>query len=194
MFSRAKPLGLTDDLFNLLAHQLETIDGSLENALDGAGGGTVAPTTPLIINGAGLASDALKDTTIAGSLQRVGTGRWKQKVDTTSITDTASTQLLDMSNDVYRTSIDHTANITIHLAVTTGETPSAGDVIQVTREGIPSSPASFQIYSEYATGTRIGAFIQAAPAGYQENEIYSAQYFFNGTTWRPLRFSSDVLY
>lgn len=190
--ARANQIGWASGTTILRARHVALFDAHQVASLDGDSGGTYTPTTPLRIEGAGFGSDALNDTTITGTLQRAVTGRWQRRVDTTTIQDVPGSQLLDMSYDVYRTEIDHANDIVLVLAVTSGNTPGTGDEIEVIRQGIPNVPHAFQIWAEDDLVTRIGVFIQAPPAGNQLNQVYSARYFFNGTTWVPLRFSADV--
>jgi hypothetical protein len=189
---RVKPPGWTGDITQPRAAQLGLLDTKQLTLLDGAAGGTVVPTSALRIEGAGFGSDDLRTTTITGTLQRANTGRWERRVSTATILDQAAAQVLDCSYDVYRTTIDHANDIVIHLSMTTGQTPATNDIIEVIRVGVPSVPHSFQIYAESFPLVRVGAFIQVPAAGNQANQVYSARYFFNGTTWCPLRFSDDV--
>jgi len=197
MTSRAKPPGFTNNVTLPKSAQVEIIDANQASNVDGDAGGTYTPTVAMRIEGAGLGSDGLLASTITGTLQRVSTGRWQPAVDTTTIVvgDGATPQILDMSADIYLTTIDHAAqNVIIHLADTvTGELPGTGDVIEVVRIGVPSAAKSFEIFAESAPAARIGAFPQTWPAGgNQLHKVYSAKYWYDGATWQPLRFSSDV--
>jgi hypothetical protein len=193
MGDRVKPLGLTDDLFVLKANQIESLDDAQSNLVDGALGGTYAPTSEMRIEGAGFGSDDLTDTVISGAFQRNQQGRWGKRVDTSTIVngDGVTPQVLDMSSDVYVMTATQNQDIIIHLSNTTGQTPAAGDVIEVVRHGIPSPAKSFFIYAEAFPAVRIGSFLSILVA--QGNEMFSARYVFGGTTWRPVRMSADTL-
>ncbi len=191
---RAKPPGWTDNTTKAVAAQMEAMDAQHVLAMDGGAGGIIAPASPIRIEGAGFGSDSLGDTTVTGSLARAANGHRKKIVDTTSIVNAGGTQTLDMSADVYVADFDHIGtNIAIQLQVTTGQTPGVGDVIEVARDQFPSGGGgSFQIYAEDAPAVRIGVFPQTAAGGNSLNGVTSARYFFNGTTWKPLRFSADA--
>lgn len=189
--TRAKATEWRNNVESPSAAQLGTLDSNQSKVVDGAAGGKYAPSAPLQINGAGLGSDTLRDIVVDGVLQRASDGRWEKKTTAGEITDVATPQVLDMSNDTYRSEWDHTQNVVIHLAVTTGLVPTEGDMIRVFRENIPTVSKTFKIYSEDTLGTPIAEF-PPATGGDQSNEFSFGEFWFNGTTWKAMRLSCDV--
>ncbi len=194
-FSRAKA-SYTDERESILASHMETLDLDQSLMVDAAAGGRYGPSSDIVVNGAGFGSNVLRDVTVQGVLQRSSSGRIVHATDVNDILDTATTQLLDMRRDTYYTALDHAQNITIHLAMSTGFTPIAGDTLQVARVGIPTAPRTFKIYAEDFPAVLLASFPITAgnPAGQaQSNQLYMAEFYFNGTTWAPTRLSNDVV-
>jgi hypothetical protein len=139
-FSRAKPLGFTDDLDVITAAQADQIDTNQSQAIDGAGGGTYLPTAPIEINGAGLSSNNLQTSTIGANatLTRAATGHMPRLIDTTTVADVAAEQILFPIADKYIIDPTHTNGLTLSLSGTTGggtDVPP-GTVIELVRIGI----------------------------------------------------------
>lgn len=193
-FSTIKAAGWTDNLESASAAELNALDTNQALAVDGSRGGSWAPGSTLQIDGSGFGSNALRDITVSGILTRTSTGRWVWRTSTSTITNIEATpQVVDMKYDTYRLGVAQTANIVVHLAVTTGQTPTTGDMIQVVRDGIPGVAKTFKIYSEEspAPAPPVAEF-PSAVGGSQSNEIYMAEFWFNGVTWKPMRLSCDV--
>lgn len=190
-FSAIFPNGLTDDSSTITATQAEALDSAVQDMIDGAGGGTVAPSTAIQIDGAGLGCSNLQDTTIGSgeSLTRHTQGHYPILVDDSTLSDTATVQAAGMAADVWVMPASHSNNVTIRLSVSTGVTPVTGDVIEVIRTG--TATGTFDIDAEDAPGTVIASF----PTSYtnqQSGTPFSARFYFNGTTWKRLRFTADV--
>ena len=189
-FSRAKASWSANRDSPTAAH-MAVLDGNQAKAVDAAGGGEYAPSNPIQINGSGIGSNNLTDITVTGVLQRASDGRWLRRMAMGDILEQAATQILDMEYDVWFTTMDHdTQNITLHLAVTTGQTPVVNDVISVVRTILPSVAKTFIIYSEEAPGAPVASFPTALTS--QTNELCMGRFFFTGATWVPLFLSCDV--
>ncbi len=139
-FSRAKPLGYTDDLDVITAAQADQIDTNQSQAVDGVGGGTYSPGAPIEINGAGLSSNNLQTSTIGANatLTRVATGHMPRLIDTTTVADVAAEQILFPIADKYIIDPTHTNGLTLSLSGTTGggtDVPP-GTVIELVRIGV----------------------------------------------------------
>jgi hypothetical protein len=191
-FSLIKAAGWYDNIQSLTAAEIGAFDLNQSRAVDGAAGGIYSPAGTIQVNGSGFGSDRLTNVTATGVLQRAASARWVWRTSTTTILDQAAAQVLDMSYDTYRTTIDHANNINIRLAVTTGQQPTEGDILQVVRIGIPTAPRTFIIYSEEAPAAPLAQFPVAA-GGVQSNTVYMGEFWFTGATWVPLRLSADVV-
>ena len=190
-FTLVWPTGLTDDSSLLRATKLEQLDDEHTKALDGAGGGTVAPSTAIQIDGAGIGSNNLQSTTVGSgaTLIRHPQGHIPQLVDLSSITDTATVQVADMTADVYVLPAAHVNTLTIRLATSTGNLPVEGSILELLRVGTASNAADIE--SEDAPGTPI-ATIPAAYSNQVANSPLNARFYFDGASWKQLRFTADV--
>lgn len=193
VFSKVKAAGWTNDTNTVTAAELNALDLNQSQAVDGAAGGTYTPSAAVEINGSGLSSSNIQDSTVTGTVQRSAAGRLPRLVDVTTITNVAGFQLVDMASDVYKADAAgaHAQNLNIRLAVSSGQTPVTGDTIEIVREGPSGGAATFQIFSEDAPAAQIAAF-PVGVAVLQASDVYSAKFFYNGATWKRLRFSADV--
>lgn len=87
-FSRQKPLGYTDDLDVISAAEADGLDTNQSLAVDGAAGGSYAPSAAITIGGAGLTMDAPFVLNV-GALLQLAVGVTIANVDNQTLGPTA---------------------------------------------------------------------------------------------------------
>ncbi len=134
-FGRAKNQGWTNDVDTITGPELEILDVNQSRALDGTAGGVYSPSSELAVNGSGLSTDNLQDSTfngdviVRGRLDLDGNGgRITKRVDTSTLGDADAD--ITLSNDIWITSGTLTAFRTYTLRHT-GIAAVAGDTVTV---------------------------------------------------------------
>jgi hypothetical protein len=177
-------LDATDGEFT--AKQFNTIDRGIAGGLDSRGG-IVSPAQELRIDDFG--TNKLLDSYSRGRFDRSAAGRFRRRLDMTTITDTGVTQFLDTESDIYWSSTVHTQTWNLALAISPGDgqAPITNDEIEV---AITSIGFDVYIYS----GSTLGPLILTFPAA---NSIQNAntpmygKFRYNGTAWMVVDSSGD---
>ena len=165
-FPRAKPAGWTDAVDNITGAELSQIDANLSAAIDGAAGGSYAPSSALQIAGSGLELTNCVNHNVTGSYSLLHqSARISYRVDRATVDpNAASSYRIDTSKDIYISTGPGTTTATsVVLNVSTAgyQIPSDGARIffrkHVNTPGPQTDTTTMTFYSESASSPSLGS-------------------------------------
>lgn len=182
-----------DGVTQLTADVMMAFGRDIGRAVRGDVGRGYSPRRPLIVNGSGYGCSNLQTSRIGpgASLERNAAGHIPQLIDTSTIVDVGTVQVLDASSDVYWTALASTTNWQISLVTlaVSGVVAVDGQEIAVVKNSAVNSVA----ISNESPNVIVGVFPNVYSNQVSGSPFYARfRYDAATTTWIMVDSTADV--